>query len=331
MDIFFEQVADGVSKGTLYALLALALVFIFRSTDIINFAQGEMAMFSTYIGWSISRPLSFAWLPLLGIETHVNLLNWDPELFGVPVYFGREQIGDVTRLGYFIVLLSSVAIAFVFGALVERLIIRPSEGKNLLNAIIVTLGLFTIFNSVALWRYGSVPKPYPAPFQGAAIDFGLFKIIQHSFFSLCVGVALMVAIYLFFQRTKLGLAVRAAALNPQASQLMGINTGRMLTLGWGLAAAIGALAGMMVAPSIAGVSSNLMVGVLLFGFAAATLGGLDSALGAVVGGLSIGIGENLVGQYIGNEYREMAAFGLIIAVLMIKPTGLFGAPVVKKV
>ncbi len=334
MDTFLEQFVDGMSKGSIYALLALALVFIFRSTDILNFAQGEMAMFSTYIGWSISRPLSFAWIPLIGWETHVSILNWDPELFGIPLYFGREVAGGepLTRLGYACVLLLAAGLAFVMGAIIERLVIRPSEGKNLLNAVIVTLGLFTILNSIALWRYGSVPKPYPTPVAALkGVDFGPVTMSRHSVLALCVGVVMMILIYLFFQRTKLGLGVRAAALNPAASQLMGINVGRMLTLGWGLAAAIGAIAGMMVAPYIAGVSSNLMVGVLLFGFAAATLGGLDSALGAVIGGLAIGVGENMVGQYVGNEWREMAAFGLIIAVLMIRPTGLFGAPVVRKV
>lgn len=217
------------------------------------------------------------------------------------------------------------------GGLIERLIIRPSEGKNLLNAVIVTLGIFAIVNSIANWRYGPVPQNYPAPFKGNAVDFGLFKLGQHSLFALIVGVAMMFAIYVFFQRTKLGLAVRAAALNPQASELMGINTGQMLTLGWSLAAAIGCLAGMLVAPSVAGISPNLMLGVLLYAFAAAVLGGLDSALGAVVGGLAVGIGQTMVVQYIGSEWSDIVAFGLIIGILMVKPTGIFGSPVVKKV
>lgn len=330
MHTFFDQLAIGTSTGALYALLALALVFIFRATDIVNFAQGEMAMVSTYIGWSVSRPLSLSWVPLLGIERHINLLTWRPEVLGIPLYLGSESDG-LTRIGYLVVLIVTAGIAFVMGSLVERLIIRPSEGKNLLNAVIVTLGLFAILTSVANWRYGPVPQTYPTPFRGAAVDFGLFKIGQHSLFALMVAAILMVGIYVFFQHTKLGLAVRAAALNPGASQLMGINTGQMLTLGWGLAAAIGCVAGMMVAPSVSGISPNLMLGVLLYGFAAAVLGGLDSALGAVIGGLAVGIGQSMVIQYVGSEYSDVVAFGLIIMVLMFKPTGLFGAPVVKKV
>ncbi len=330
METFFDQLAIGASTGALYALLALALVFIFRATDIVNFAQGEMAMFNTYIGWSISRPLSFSWIPFLGIERHINILTWRPEIFGVPLFLGSESDGS-TRLGYLLIVIGTVAIAFVMGGLIERLIIRPSEGKNLLNAVIVTLGIFAIVNSIANWRYGPVPQTYPAPFKGNAVDFGLFKLGQHSLFALIVGVGLMFAIYVFFQRTRLGLAVRAAALNPQASELMGINTGRMLTLGWSLAAAIGCLAGMLVAPSVAGISPNLMLGVLLYAFAAAVLGGLDSALGAVVGGLAVGIGQSMVVQYIGSEWSDIVAFGLIIGILMVKPTGIFGSPVVKKV
>ncbi len=330
METFFDQLAIGTSTGALYALLALALVFIFRATDIVNFAQGEMAMFSTYIGWSISRPLSFSWIPFMGIERHITVLTWRPEIFGVPLYLGSESDG-LTRLGYLLVLIGTVAIAFVMGGVIERLVVRPSEGKNLLNAVIVTLGLFAVINSLANWRYGPVPQTYPTPFRGDAVDFGLFKIGQHSLFALIVSVVLMFGIYVFFQRTKLGLAVRAAALNPQASELMGINTGRMLTLGWSLAAAIGCIAGMLVAPSVAGISPNLMLGVLLYAFAAAVLGGLDSALGAVVGGLAVGIGQSMVVQYIGSEWSDIIAFGLIIAILMVKPTGIFGLPVVKKV
>jgi branched-chain amino acid transport system permease protein len=170
---------------------------------------------------------------------------------------------------------------------------------------------------------------YPAPFTGAAVDLGLFKLAQPALLALIVGAVLTLIIYLFFQHTKLGLAMRAAALNPGASQLMGINTGRMLTLGWGLAAAIGCLAGMMVAQQ--GISPNLMLSVLLYGFAAAVLGGLDSALGAVVGGLAVGVGQAMVVQYWRSEYSDLVAFGLIIVILMLKPTGLFGARVVKRV
>lgn len=334
MHIFFDQLADGVSRGALYGLFALSLVFIFRATDIVNFAQGEMAMFSTFVGWSISRPLSLAWVPIVSISGEYSFLRWHPEIFGIPLYGGA--VDGETRIGYLVVLLATAAIAFMFGALIERLIVRPSEGKNLLNAVIVTLGVFATLTSLANFEYGPVPHVYPAPFRGEAVDFGLFTMSQHSLFSLIVASLLMVLIYLFFQKTKIGLAVRATALNPQASLLMGINTGRMLTLGWGLAAAIGAVAGMMVAPHVAGISPNLMIGILIYGFAAAVLGGLDSAMGAVIGGIAVGVTQSMVVQYgdkvnLGSEWSDVVAFALIIIVLMVKPTGLFGAPVVKKV
>ncbi|MGE5594630.1 MAG: branched-chain amino acid ABC transporter permease, partial [Hyphomicrobiales bacterium] len=303
MDVFFEQLANGTSTGALYALLALALVFIFRATDIVNFAQGEMAMFGTYIGWSISRPLSFSWIPLFEIERHVNLLTWAPHIGGVPLTLGTEESG-LTRIGYLVILIATLAISFVMGAAIERFIIRPSEGKNLLNAVIVTLGLFAVFNSLGNFTYGPVPQVYPAPFTGSAVDFGLFKLGQQALFALIVAAILMVLIFVFFQYTRLGLALRAAALNPQASQLMGVNTGRMLTLGWGIAAAIGTLSGMMVAPQLAGISPNLMLTILLYGFAAAVLGGLDSAVGAVVGGLAVGIGQAMVIQYLEPQWSD---------------------------
>jgi len=331
MEVFFSQLANGLSTGALFALMALALVFIFRSTDIVNFAQGEMATFGTFLGWSISRPLSFSWIPLLAIDGHLNLVTWRPELFGMTLSFGTANEG-VTRIGYIVVFVITVAVSFVIGAIVERFIIRPSEGKNILNAVIVTLGLFVLFNSLSIYRYGPTPKVYPSPFDAAsAVNFGIFKISQQAVFSFCVAAFLMVLVYYFFQRTKLGLGIRAAALNPQASQLMGINTGRMLTLGWGLAGAIGCVAGMMVAPQLSGISPSLMLTILLYAFAAAVLGGLDSASGAVIGGLAVGVGQAMVVQYVGSQYSDLIAFALIIAVLMVKPTGLFGTPVVKKV
>lgn len=331
MEVFFSQLANGLSTGALYALLALALVFIFRSTEIVNFAQGEMATFGTYLGWSLSRPLSLSWIPLLGIERHINVISWDPQLFGLSLSLGTPNDG-VTRLGYAVVFVVTVAISFVIGAFVERFIIRPSEGKNLLNAVIVTLGLFVLFNSLSLYRYGPTPQVYPSPVKAAsAVDFGIFKVSQQALFSFCVGVVLMIIVYWFFQRTKLGLGMRAAALNPRASELMGINTGRMLTLGWALAAAIGCVAGMMVAPQIAGISPSLMLTILLYAFAAAVLGGLDSALGAVIGGLAVGVGQAMIVQYVGSQWSDLIAFGVIIAVLMVRPTGLLGTPVMEKV
>lgn len=292
MDQFIQQVATGLSTGSLYAILALAIVLIYRATSVVNFAQGEMAMFTTFIAWSY--------------------INW-----GFP-YWGA----------FFLTLV----VAFLLGALIELTIMRPVENAPPLNSIIITLGLFTALSSIALRIWQGQPKPFDTPeiFTGSPLTLGPAVISRPNVGVFCMAILIMIAIYLLFSRTKIGLAMRAAAQNRVASELMGIRVGRMLALGWGLSAMVGAAAGMLLAPTIF-LSPSMMQGVLLFALAAAVLGGLDSAVGAIVGGLTLGVVQNLAGTYIDSKIDITVAFVVIIVVLLIRPKGIFGKQTMERV
>ena len=293
MDILIQQVVSGLATGGIYASLALALVMIYQATDVVNFAQGEMAMFSTYLAWSLLQA-------------------------GVP---------------YWVTFFATVAIAFVGGLLIERVVIRPVENAPILTIVIVTLGLLVILNSVAGWIYSYIQKPFPSPFPSKPIQMGNIFFGAHDVGEISVTLIVLLLLFLFFRYTTLGLAMRAAAQNPVSSRLCGIRVSWMLGLGWGLAAAFGAIAGMMVAP-IVFLDPNMMGGIQLYAFAAATVGGFTSPLGAVVGGLLVGVTENLVGTYvsfIGTELKLTVALAMIIIVLLVRPTGLFGRTTVRRV
>ena len=293
MDIFVQQVVSGLATGGIYASLALALVMIYQATDVVNFAQGELAMFATYICWS--------------------LIN--------------------AGLKYWVAFLATLAIAFVGGVIIERVVIRPVENAPILSIVMVTLGLLVIFNSIAGWIWTYVQKPFPSPFPENPFKLGNIVFGAHDLGEIQVTLLVLLCIYLFFRFTPLGLAMRAAAHNPVSSRLVGIRVGWMLALGWGLAAVFGAVAGMMVAPVLT-LEPNLMGGVQIYAFAAATLGGFTSPGGAVLGGFIVGVVENLVGTYvsfIGTELKFTVALAMIIVVLLVKPTGLFGTTVVKRV
>ena len=289
MEVFLHQVLSGLATGGIYASLALALVMIYQSTHHINFAQGEMAMFSTYLAWT-----------LMGTG-----LSW---------------------WGAFVL---TVLASFLIGMLVERILIRPVERAPLLTVVIVFIGLLVILNSVAGWIYSYTIKSFPSPFPTEPVLGGLMS--AHELGAIGVTLVVLVLLYLFFQFTPLGLAMRAVAQNPVSSRLVGIRVGWMLALGWGLAAAIGAVAGMMIAP-IVYLDPNMMSGVLLYAFAAALLGGIDSPGGAVVGGFFVGVLENVMGAFIiGTELKLSIALIVIIAVLLVRPSGLFGRVIVTRV
>jgi len=282
MDVLLHQVFSGLATGGIYASVALALVMIYQATHLVNFAQGEMAMFSTYIAWSLLQA-------------------------GVP-YWGA--------------FLLTVGAAFVLGVLIERVIVRPVEEAPILSVVIVFIGLLVILNSLAGWIFTYTIKPFPSPFPAQPL-FGNSYVSSHELGSIGITMVVLVLLYLFFRYTPLGLAMRAAAQNPVSSRLVGIRVGWMLALGWGLAGAIGAVAGMMVAPSVF-LEPNMMAGILLYAFAAALLGGIDSPGGAVLGGLIVGVLENLVGAVLGTELKLTVALVLIVGVLVIRPAGLFG-------
>lgn len=286
MSLFIQQVIGGIASGAIYASLALALVLIYRSTGVINFAQGEMAMFSTYVAWQFS-----AW--------------------GWPIWGA---------------ILAAVAASLVGGMIVERAALRPVERASVLTVVIVTVGLLLMFNQGAGWVWGFLVKDFPDPFPSQVWQLGDIRLSVATLGILAVLLASMALLYLLFQYTKVGLAMRAVATNAESAQLVGIRVGRMLMIGWGLAAALGALSGTMVAPQLF-LTPNLMFGVILYSFAAATLGGLDSPGGAVIGGLVVGVAENLAGTYItfiGSDLKVLVPLVIIVGVLMVRPAGLFG-------
>lgn len=284
MDAFLNQVFAGLATGGIYASLALALVMIYQATHLINFAQGEMAMFSTYVAWTMLSA-------------------------GIPYWFA---------------FLFTVVIAFGLGVLIERIIVRPVEHAPVLSAVVVFIGLLIIFNSLAGWIFTYTIKVFPSPFPREPIRLGAHSLSAHDLGAVGVTLMVLMLLYAFFRYTPLGLAMRATAQNPESSRLVGIRVGWMLALGWGLASAIGAIAGMMVAPTVY-LDPNMMSGILLYAFAAALIGGIDSPGGAVFGGFLVGVLENLAGAYvIGNELKLSLAMSLIIGVLLIRPTGFFG-------
>jgi branched-chain amino acid transport system permease protein len=284
MNAFLNQLFAGLATGCIYASVALALVMIYQATHLVNFAQGEIAMFSTYLAWTL---------------LDAGMPYW-------PAFF------------------LTIVISFILGALIERIIVRPVERAPVLSVVVVFIGLLVIFNSLAGWIYTYTIKVFPSPFSKQPVRLGTHLFSKHELGAIGITLIVLALVYAFFRYTPLGLAMRAAAQNPESSQLVGIRVGRMLALGWGLAAAIGAVAGMMVAPTVY-LDPNMMGGILLYAFAAALVGGIDSPGGAVLGGFLVGVLENLLGAYaIGNELKLSVALVLIIGVLLIRPSGLFG-------
>ena len=288
-DLLIHQVFSGLATGGIYASVALALVMIYQATHHVNFAQGELAMFSTYIAWSLLQG-------------------------GLP---------------YWAAFFLTVAIAFVLGVVIERVIVRPVEDAPILSVVIVFIGLLVIVNSLAGWIFSYTIKPFPSPFPAEPL-FGNRYISSHELGSIAITLVVLALLFVFFRFTPLGLAMRAAAQNPISSRLVGIRVGWMLALGWGLAGAIGAIAGIMVAPTVF-LEPNMMSGILLYAFAAALLGGIDSPGGAVLGGFIVGVLENVVGSLLGTEIKLTVALVLIVGVLVVRPSGLFGRKLVTRV
>jgi branched-chain amino acid transport system permease protein len=287
---FLEQFASGLALGGVYAILALALVMIYQATQLVNFAQGEMAMFSTYFAWELMDR------------------GWP----------------------YWRAFAATVVVSFIGGVAIERIVVRPFAKAPVLASIIVFIGLALIFNALAGWLYGYSIQVFNSPFSGRPW-FGNGYISPHGSGAVVVSLCVLALVYAFFRFTPLGLAMRAAAQNPTSSRLVGIRVGWMLAIGWGLAAAIGAIAGMMAAP-IVYLDPNMMGGVLLYAFAGALLGGIDNPFGAAFGGFAVGVLENLVGAYVvGAEVKLSVALAIIVGVLVWRPSGLFGRRLVARV
>ena len=282
VDLLLHQIVSGLATGGIYASVALALVMIYQATHLVNFAQGEIAMFATYICWSLIQA-------------------------GLP---------------YWVAFFLTIILAFAGGVLIQRVIMRPLENAPVLSVVIVFIGLLVIFNSVAGWIYSYTIKPFPSPFPDKALLDNTY-IGPHELGSMIVTLVVLGLVFAFFRFTPLGLAMRAAAQNPVSSRLVGVRVSWMLALGWGLAAAIGSVAGIMVAP-IVYLEPNMMGGILLYAFAGALLGGIDNPWGAVIGGFLVGVIENVVGVYLGTELKLSVALVIIVSVLVLKPSGLFG-------
>lgn len=289
MQLFIQRVFDGLQAGAIYALLALAIVIIFRASGLLNFAQGEMAMFTAFVAWN---------------------------LFDVGLPWWAASV-------------ASLLIGFVVGAVLYRLLIVRLGGSqaNSLAVVMVTIGLFLMLNDGAAIIWGTTAKPVPRVFGDGRVElFGAGIAVQVLGILAVLGV-LVIGFGLLFQRTKLGLALRAVTSNQESAALAGIKVTTTLMVGWGLASAIGSLAGTFTASANFAVDKNMMQVVLIYAFAAATLGGFDSPLGAVVGGLLIGLVSELIVGYvaiIGPDLRLLPGFALVLVVLLVRPQGMFG-------
>jgi branched-chain amino acid transport system permease protein len=292
---FVNAVIYGIANGTIYAAVALALVLIWRSTRIVNFAQGGMLMFATFIAWEL-------------VQKH--------------------------HQSYWLGLVVAILAGLVLGAAAERLLVRPVENGPPLNAVVVTLGLLLALQGVAGMIWGNGLSSFPPEFSVTFYHVGHQVILFSPEFLFIVAavLAVVIALYFLFQRTPVGLRMRSSAFNPEVARLLGVRVGRMLTLGWALAAGVGALAGVL----IAGTQPNYMNpngfdGLLILGFTAAVIGGLDSPVGAVVGGLVVGIALEVLDVYVSNDIDFFFVFALLIVVLMVRPNGLFARTSVRRV
>jgi len=292
MSLFLTQLMNGIGSGAVYASLALALVLVFRTTGILNFAQGEMALYSTYLVW----------------------------------YFTQHD------LPVWIAILLAMAISFIGGAAIERVLIRPVEQASPLVLVIVTIGMFLAINSIAQVQFGNDIKLLPRAYPNKTWLPGNVQISSDTLVLVGVLLAECVILYLLLNRTRIGLAFRAVASNPESSRLVGVPVGRMLMLGWAMAAAIGALAGALVVAPV-GLQGASMQSILVYAFASAALGGFDSPLGAVVAGLIVGIAGTMTTQYFHavHDIELVVPFGLILVVLLVRPSGLFGSTRVERV
>ena len=283
---------SGLATGSIYASLALALVIVYRSSGVINFAQGELATLSAYVALTLDRHLPF----------------WSA-------------------------IVLAITASFAGGVVIERIVIRPVERAPTLTIVMVTLGGLILLNGIVTWIWGGQTRAFPSVFSTRPVHVGsvAFSIQDLGFIGLSICVVAL--LYVFLLLTRMGLALRAAALNPDASRLLGVRVCWMLAVGWGIAAALGALSGIMTAPATQ-LGPNMMRGVLLYAFAAAILEGLDSPAGAVVGGLALGVVLNLLGRYVsffGGEMRLTGGLAVILCVLLIRPTGLLGRVAVRRV
>ncbi len=293
---FAGYTVSGLAIGSVYGSLALALVLIYRATHVINFAQGELAMLTTYIAYELM----------------------------------------LKGLSYWAAFAATLAIAFVLGTVIQVTLIRPVQHRSVIAVVIVTVGLFILIDGIVNWVWGGDFKVLHSPFGFGSFDVGGVAILHRDVWVIGIVFLSVLLVWALFRFTKLGLGMRAAALRPAAAALVGVRVDSMLAIGWGLAAVLGAVAGLMAEPSQFSLSPTFMQPILVYAFAAAVLGGLESPVGALVGGLLIGVSLTLIigyvpQQYIGTELETPLAFAVILVVLLVKPSGLFGRREVRRV
>lgn len=284
MRLFVNYTLNGISSGMIYAAVALGLVLIWRSTRILNFAQGGMAMITTYVAATV-------------LEHSVG-------------YWGAFVVALVAGL--------------LLGAAAERVLIRPVEGRSPIDAVIVAIGFLIFLEALAGAIWGSNLRAFPAPFRqvGYVIGGHALAFTPFDLFVVAAVLVLMGLMLVLFRYTAVGLRMRASAFSPEVARLLGVRVNQMLTLGWALAAMAGALAGLFVAPAVF-LSPNYMDSILIFGFTAAIVGGLESPVGSLVGGLITGLALSYVGGYIDSSFEPTGALVLLVVVLMVRPSGLF--------
>ena len=290
--MFFQLLVSGLSFGSLYALIALAMVIIYKTSEVPNFGQGEMAMISTFVAFTLI------------------------ESYGYP---------------FAIAFAGALAFAALLGVFLEFVFLRRAKEPNILSFILITLGFQMILYGLASWKWGAEQMNFPFPVSDFdIISIGPAVISYLNIATLLIALFLMLILFLFFRYTKVGIAMKATQQNPMAARINGIRTNRIMSVTWAMSSVIGAVAGMLMAP-IATLDPNLMLDPLLKGFASAVLGGMTTLIGAVLGGYILGVVENLFGGYVSLEFKSVVAFGIIVVVLCFKPSGLFARHYVRKV
>jgi branched-chain amino acid transport system permease protein len=292
MQEFVEFTLGGIAVGMIYAAIALSLVLVWRGTRVLNYSQGGMAMFTTYVAWVVIRDTGNYWL------------------------------------GFFAALAAGLAL----GAFLESTVVRPTMGKAPLNSVIVTIGLLILLEGAAGIIYGGQYRSFPAAFSVRGLKIGSFGlgISEADLFTAAAVLAAALALFLVFEYTSIGLRLRATAFSPGVSRLLGIRIGRVLTLGWALAGLFGALAGVLVTPSTF-LYPNSMDAIFVLGFTAAVIGGLDSPVGAVIGGVLLGVLLSYAGGYLGSNLVLVYGLAALVLVLMIRPSGLFSGAATRRV
>ncbi|MBS4537608.1 branched-chain amino acid ABC transporter permease [Clostridium sp. D2Q-11] len=291
MAIFFQNIMAGLETGSLYALAALGLVLIFRTSDVINFAQGEMAMFSTFVAFTLF---------------------------------------DGLGLSYPLAVIGALIFALLFGFIVERIFIRPASDASLVSKMIITLGLIMIIGGLASAIFGIDSYYFRQAISADSIDAAGVVVQPNALFIIAITLVIMAGLFYMINKTKVGIAIRATAQNEKTARLMGIPVFKVYSMSWIIATILGAIAGILMAPTT-NVSTTMMAEVHLKSFIAAVLGGFGSFHGPVIGGLIIGILDNLVGMYISLTWKTVIVYGLLIVTLIVKPTGIFGKTHRKKV